>query len=627
MASQKPPDPAQAAPLPFGLKGAMLVGGCLAVCIAAAVAVARDAPAGDRVPHGLLELLVAGVPMLAGAYVLRSPPHRRSGQLLIAAGAALALMALGEASADLPAGVARVAGWAVLPILVLLLLAFPRDRPATRVDRGLFALSLVIAGGLYAGSAPFSEAFPSQIPRATCDPDCAANAFMLLDSEPAVVGSLVQPLRELLTIILLLGVSGSLLHRGRIASPFGRRALGPVVATGVACAGGLVLWLAAREAAADGAAADALGHVWTLTVPGLGCAVVAGLAAQRMMLGDTLAALYRDLHRPDVASLRATLAGQLGTDTLDLLLPDRRSEVWHTTDGVLVTSGAVEREGRRLTVIRDERDRTIAALAADPALDGDQLIGGVSGAVRTAVRQTRAERMLAHALLELEESRARIAREADVERSRIERDLHDGAQQRLIALRMQLSMAQEQTLGEPERLTISLDSLGAQVDIALEEIRALAHGVYPPILTDRGLEDALRSAAAAAQRRVAFVTRGLGRYPPEVETAVYFTCSEALQNACKYAREGRTVRLALWHQRGLQFEIHDDGPGFAVPEVRTGGLRNMQDRIAAVGGVLTIESAPGRGTRVAGFVPLPHAGADRRSSRERSAASRSAGDD
>ena len=195
-------------------------------------------------------------------------------------------------------------------------------------------------------------------------------------------------------------------------------------------------------------------------------------------------------------------------------------------------------------------------------------------------------------LRQLEESRMRIARAADLERSRIERDLHDGAQQRLIGLRIRLSIAEE--LDDPSS---ALRDLGAEVELALEELRQVAHGVYPSLLSDRGLGDALRALAGELPLPVNLAIADVGRRPPEVETALYFACREAAQNALKHGAKELWIALT---EDG--FEVGDDGPGFLPVGPFNGGLRNMRDRIEAIGGHLAIDSAPGRGTRVRAVV-------------------------
>jgi signal transduction histidine kinase len=586
----------------------MVVGSMAAACLVAAVLVGQRAPPSDRIPRVLLEVLIVGIPILAGLYALRFPRNRRFGRPLIAAGFAWALTALSEASTSLPYSVGRLAAWIVVPIAIYLMLALPEGRLEARIDRQLFRFCIVLAVFLYAGSSLFIEAFPAQTPWATCRADCPANAFMVLDREPAVMKAVVQPLREGLTVILMLGVIASLVYRGRVASPFRRRAILPLIAMGVASAASLAAFLIVRRSAPDTASAASLGQLWSLTVPGMAAAFLVGILRQRMMLGDTLSALNRDVQRQlDLSDTRATLARTLG-DSIDVLVPDTAARAWRNTDGAAVSAAALEEQGRQLTIVRDDGGRAVAALAHDAGVEQDDLLDGIKRFLGTAVQHAWATARLARVLVELDQSRARIARAADVERSRIGRDLHDGAQQRLIALRIRLSMVEETQRDNPQAWTQELEVLGSQIDTTLEELRALAHGVYPSLLTDRGLEEALHSVAAGAALPVAFETHDLHRYAPEIETAVYFTVLEALQNACKHAKRTSVVRLALWHEDGISFDVSDDGPGFELSQHRNGGLRNMHDRIEAVGGVITIDSTPARGTRVTGFVPRASSG-------------------
>jgi signal transduction histidine kinase len=206
----------------------------------------------------------------------------------------------------------------------------------------------------------------------------------------------------------------------------------------------------------------------------------------------------------------------------------------------------------------------------------------------------------------LQASRARIVAAADAERRRIERNLHDGAQQHLVALAVKVRLARQLGERDPVKANTLLEELGGDLEDALQELRDLAHGIYPPLLADKGLAEALASAARRAVVPTEVRANGLGRYPPEVEGAVYFCCLEALQNAGKHAGEGAQATVRLWEEAGgLLFEVADDGAGFDVR--RTGGsagFTNMNDRVGAIGGTLRVESAPGRGTKVAGVIPL-----------------------
>ena len=204
-------------------------------------------------------------------------------------------------------------------------------------------------------------------------------------------------------------------------------------------------------------------------------------------------------------------------------------------------------------------------------------------------------------------SRRRLVATADAERRRIERDLHDGAQQHLVALAVGLRLVRDELRsagnGSGESEPALLDELDRGVREAIATLRDLAHGIYPPLLRDGGLTEALR--VAATRGRAQFVTDGVGRYPEQVEAAVYFCCLEALQNAAKHA-PGAHVELRLAADEAqLRFTVTDTGPGFVAGGVPGAGLQNMADRVGAVGGSVECRSAPGAGTTVEGNVPVP----------------------
>jgi signal transduction histidine kinase len=209
---------------------------------------------------------------------------------------------------------------------------------------------------------------------------------------------------------------------------------------------------------------------------------------------------------------------------------------------------------------------------------------------------------------ELVASRRRIVTAADAERRRFERDLHDGAQQHLLALAVTVGLARQMVAegdATGEVLGI-LDQLAGDVRQAVAELRALAQGIYPALLIDGGLVPALRAAAGRAAQPVSVRAEGIGRYPAELEAALYFCCLEALQNAAKHAT-GAPVRIEVTATGDrLCVEVADDGPGFD-PSVPSGGLgrTSMADRVGAHGGTVDWESAPGRGTRVRLEVPVP----------------------
>jgi signal transduction histidine kinase len=209
-------------------------------------------------------------------------------------------------------------------------------------------------------------------------------------------------------------------------------------------------------------------------------------------------------------------------------------------------------------------------------------------------------------LVELRASRQRLVAAQDDERRRLERNLHDGAQQNLVAIKVKLGLAEMLSAKDPEKARQLISALKADTDEALETLRDLARGIYPPLLADRGLVAALESQARKATLPVTVEGNGVGRYPQEIEAAVYFCVLEALQNVQKYADAG-TAEVKLSDIGGqFQFEVYDDGAGFDhTSAVKGAGLTNMGDRLDALGGDLTITSQAGRFTKVSGSIPLP----------------------
>jgi signal transduction histidine kinase len=207
---------------------------------------------------------------------------------------------------------------------------------------------------------------------------------------------------------------------------------------------------------------------------------------------------------------------------------------------------------------------------------------------------------------ELQASRLRIVTAADSSRRAIERNLHDGAQQHLVALAVKLGLARQIAEdGDIDTVLTLLEDLRSQVQTTVGELRELAHGIYPPLLRDRGLGEALRTAALRSSLACTVDVELDGRYPEQVETAAYFCCLEGMQNAGKYAGEGATLAVRVWGDLdSLCFELTDDGAGFDPAVTEFGhGFMNMQDRLGAIGGRLEVESAIGKGTTVRATIP------------------------
>jgi signal transduction histidine kinase len=248
-------------------------------------------------------------------------------------------------------------------------------------------------------------------------------------------------------------------------------------------------------------------------------------------------------------------------------------------------------------VFSEEDDRVLTELARQVGL-------AVHNARLDTALQTTLDELRKQAD-ELRQSRARIVASGDAERRRVERNLHDGAQQHLVAMAVNLRLARDIMTDDAEAAGEMLEQLADDVKNTIQELRELAHGIYPPLLADSGLGEALRAAANRSPLSVGVTADGIGRYGPEIEAAVYFCCLEALQNAGKHAPQAR-VEVRVWEDSGgLLFSVVDDGPGFDPAAARGGhGFVNMADRLGAIGGTVRWESQPGQGAHILGSIPL-----------------------
>jgi signal transduction histidine kinase len=273
----------------------------------------------------------------------------------------------------------------------------------------------------------------------------------------------------------------------------------------------------------------------------------------------------------------------------DMPAADRAVEVRHQGEllGALTVS---KRPGESLTPVEEK-------LLADLASQAGLVLKNVGLTAQLLQR-----------LEDLRASRQRLVAAQDGERRRLERNLHDGAQQNLVAIKVKLGLAEAFAEKDPAKAKELVGQLKADADVALDTLRDLARGIYPPLLADQGLAVALGSQARKATLPIEVNADGLGRYPQEIEAAVYFCCLEALQNVQKYAEAAGAVLKLSSSDGELIFEVSDDGKGFDMGSVRRGaGLTNMEDRIDALGGRIEMSSAPGRGTRVQGSLPARRA--------------------
>ena len=306
-----------------------------------------------------------------------------------------------------------------------------------------------------------------------------------------------------------------------------------------------------------------------------------------------------------------------------------RALVWVRRDGRLevVASwptegdppGAVDLEGGELPTLPgtdaaypiEDRGELLGALsvsmpASDPIDEAkSKLISDLAGQAGLVLRNVGLTAELRRRLEDLQAAQRRLVTAQDEERRKLERNIHDGAQQQLVALSVKLRLAEQLAERDPAKTKGALAQLQQDVQTALEDLRDLARGIYPPLLADKGLAAALEAQVRKSAIAVEVSPDGVGRYDPAVEAAVYFSCLEALQNVAKYA-EAATARVELAETDGrLTFTVHDDGRGFDPATTDYGtGLQGIADRLGALEGTLEIRSAPGRGTTLVGSLPV-----------------------
>jgi signal transduction histidine kinase len=341
---------------------------------------------------------------------------------------------------------------------------------------------------------------------------------------------------------------------------------------------------------------------WTETVgmfalpAALGLGVLWGRSA-RSAVADLVVELQRTPHPP----LRDALAKTLGDPSLELALwlPDRGVYVdAHGRSFELPDPGS-----RRAVTVLGEPEAPVAALVHDPVLlDQQALLRAAGAAARLALENERLQAELRLQLAEVRASRARIVGAGDEERRKLERDLHDGAQQRLLSLGLALQLVRSELGPEANGAGRLLEDAQAELVAAIEELRDLAQGIHPAVLTEHGLAPALRT--LAARSAIPVELRGLPaeRLPAAVESATYFVVSEALANAAKHAHASAAVVTVDIEDGALVVEVADDGVGGVV--VGTGsGLAGLLDRVQALNGQLVIQSRAGRGTRLRAEIP------------------------
>jgi signal transduction histidine kinase len=497
----------------------------------------------------------------------------------------------------------QIAWAAVLVVAVYILLSFPEGRLPDQVARGVVAMTALASVVVWGALLATAERLPEFMPAARCKDECPRNPVRILGGD-ATVGDALAVASWSVTAGALMAVAVALTVRLRTAPSISRRTTSPILVAVLAVAGTFAAAAVARAGGAAPATLERLGWFSTATSLTIPCAFLAGMLGARVFAGGALERLVarlsagtRDL------DARRLLADALGDPSLTVAFwrPQRGEYVDERGHPVQPPTAAT---GRSATIVRQDGD-PLAMIVHDAALDAEPgLVGAAAGAALMMLENARLEADLRASVADLRASRARLASAADAGRREIERNLHDGAQQRLVALRMRLADAEAQVVSD-DGLRRSLGELGADTEETIDELRSLAHGVYPAVLVDHGLASALTSVAGRSPVPVRVETVLPGRFAPAIEAAVYFCCLEAIQNAAKHAGVGARVTVSVRAHAGrVGFEIRDDGVGFEVHDVRGGhGLTNLRDRVAAVGGDVHVASGHGAGTTVRGDVP------------------------
>jgi signal transduction histidine kinase len=544
------------------------------------------------------------VPVALGCAQLARRPDDRFGLLLVLTGLLWSTTALAESPDAVLYSAGRVLAWLSDLMVIVLLLTFPSGRLRTGAERRLFRALLALFALGYLPTALLFDQYPLPTPYTTCTEGCPGNAFAIV-SWP-VVDEVLRPLREVATVVLYGAVLAVLVRRSRTSGRLLTVARGPVLLMAAFRTVALAVYFAARHARVTGDALETIGWVYVATLPMVAISFATGIGLRRLHVAGVLQRLGDRLSaHPTVTDLTAAVAEALEDPSVEIVYRIPGDQVrWADATGWPVVAPAAQ--GDMGVIELRSQDRVLGALMYDVAAGPDAALLDATAIYAVVVLENLwLVEQLQSSLRELSASRVRIVAVADASRHEIERDLHDGAQQRLVALRVKLAMQTERLQrGEPAEEAV-LQQLGDEVEEAIDHIREVALGIYPALLAERGLPDALRSAARRGPVATSVRAAGIGRYRRDVESTVYFACLEAMQNAAKHADGATQVSVALSTEGGLSFEVRDDGCGFDQAAVPPGtGLLNVRDRVMALGGSVRIESTPQSGTRVAGVLPV-----------------------
>jgi signal transduction histidine kinase len=531
----------------------------------------------DRGIEAALALLVGWSFIGTGLFAWWRRPANRTGLLMTAAGFAWFTSQLSASDSDLLFTIGIALDGLFVAIVGHLLVAFPTGRLQTRAERAVAVSAYLTVTVLQLPSLLFEE--PGE-PR----------NLLIVEPDQALSDAL-DAVQFGMAVVLAVASVTILVRRERETGGARREALAPVLWTGGAAFAGFLVATGFDAAGSPSRALDWVAEALVATVP---FGFLIGLLRSRLAQGAAVSALIARLgDLPAEGPLRAALADALGDPSLALAYWLPESSRFVDSLGHPVT---VSGPGWTEVTLRGRR---IAAIAHDPALSEEpELVRAAGAAAALALENQRLTAELRARIEELRASRTRLVEAGDAERRRLERDLHDGAQSRLVALALKLKLARMKAEGE---VAVLLDESSAELQASLDELRELARGIHPAVLTDRGLEPALRALANRAPVPVSLSVDD-GPLPPPVEIAIYFVVSEGLANVAKYAGASSASVAVRRGASAVTVEIADDGVGGADAAAGS-GLRGLGDRVGALDGRIWVESPPGEGTRLRAEVP------------------------
>jgi signal transduction histidine kinase len=584
---------------------AVLAGAAIVAGVGGALLVATSDHLVDSGWYGAeIGVVVVGT-VVTALYWITYRPGNRIAALLLAYAAVAAGLALQGASSPLLHSIGVLCDAPLFLLGWWLVFAFPHGFLNGLLER---VLVVAVAVALLTSFVPwflFSPVVSGGAPLAGCTAVCPQNALMIAD-RPSLANGLGTT-EEYYSVVVGAAIALGLLYRFVSAATPRRRALAPVYLPAFLLVVPFVLFHAAALGLIDlgSQAYDTIGWFVTAGRTTLTLGFLVAIAQAAIFAGISLRTIMSRVgHGQDAEHLRGLVADALDDPTLRLALDIDPSGSFVDSDGDAVD---VEHPAPGRAVTAFHHDGHVAGyILHDSALSTDpELLQAAGHAVLLTLESGRLETELQSKIEALQRSRDRIVAAGQTERRRIERDLHDGAQQRLMAIQVKLAMAEERA--PDDILAAQLEAIRLDVAAAIDELRTLSHGIYPSVLLERGVGDALRSIAMTAPLGIWVTDDGLGRCSASVETAIYFCALEAIQNTIKHAGPGARVTVVLGRRDGcIDFVVSDDGVG--IPDISTTGgvgLVSMQDRIGAVGGELEIVSGPGRGTTVRGTVPDP----------------------